>query len=60
MAKNPKPKDAEMVAAAIMAAGFTVSQRQAITSGRSEDALKEKYVEFLAFIQEQKSGKKKK
>jgi hypothetical protein len=54
--------DSEMIAAAILAAGFTAAQRQSISSGRTEDALREKYIEFLAFVREQNSppGKKKK
>jgi hypothetical protein len=52
--------DSEMIAAAILAAGFAAAQRQSITSGRLEDALREKYIEFLAFVREQNSPPAKK
>ena len=48
--------DDEKIAAAILAAGFAGAQRVALSGGVLEDTLKEKYVEFLAFIREQKSA----
>ena len=48
--------DDEMVAAAILAAGFAGAQRVALSGGVLEDTLKEKYVEFLGFIREQKAA----
>jgi hypothetical protein len=48
--------DNEMVAAAILAAGFAGAQRVALSGGVLEDTLKEKYLEFLAFIREQKAA----
>jgi hypothetical protein len=53
-------KDSEMIAAAILAAGFTAAQRQSISSGRTEDSLREKYIEFLAFIRGHNSAPTKK
>jgi hypothetical protein len=52
MANN---KDGEMIAAAILAAGFAAAQGRSITSGRAEDSLKEKYTEFLAYVRAQNS-----
>jgi hypothetical protein len=48
--------DDEKIAAAILAAGFAGAQRVALSGGVLEDTLKEKYVEFLAFIREQKAA----
>jgi hypothetical protein len=48
--------DNEMIAAAILAAGFVSAQRVALSGGVLEDTLKEKYVEFLAFIRERKTA----
>jgi hypothetical protein len=48
-----KSMDHDKVAAAILAAGFATAQRQPLSGGLLEDSLKEKYVEFLAFIREQ-------
>ncbi|GEM_PF-4605189 len=45
--------DNEKIAAAILAAGFAAGQRQPLSGGVLEDSLKEKYVEFLAFIRAQ-------
>jgi hypothetical protein len=46
----PKDTDTDVIAAAILAAGFAGAQRVALSGGVLEDTLKEKYVEFLAFI----------
>ena len=48
--------DDEKIAAAILAAGFAGAQRVALSGGVLEDTLKEKYVEFLAFIREHKAA----
>ena len=45
--------DSEMIAAAILAAGYATAQRQAISGGALETSLKEQYIEFLAFLREQ-------
>ena len=47
--------DDEKIAAAILAAGFAGAQRVALSGGVLEDTLKEKYVEFLAFIRQQEA-----
>jgi hypothetical protein len=52
----PKDTDAEKIAAAILAAGFAGAQRVALSGGVLEDTLREKYVEFLAFIRQQKAA----
>ena len=53
--------DTELIAAAILTNAFTNSQRQALSSGRVDESIREKFVEFLAFIREQTAaGKKKK
>ena len=51
----------DQITAAILAAGFAAAagQRQAISSGRIEDSLKEKYIEFLAFVREQNAAERK-
>jgi hypothetical protein len=49
--------DDEKIAAAILAAGFAGAQRVALSGGVLEDTLKEKYVEFLAFIREHEAAK---
>ncbi len=49
--------DSDKIAAAILAAGFAVSQRQALSGGRIEDTLREKYIEFLGFVREQDAAK---
>jgi hypothetical protein len=51
-----KDMDNDMIAAAILAAGFAGAQRVALSGGVLEDTLKEKYVEFLAFIRERKAA----
>lgn len=51
--------DNDNIAAAILAAGFAAAQRTALTGGVLEDTLKEKYVEFLAFVREQNAASKK-
>ncbi len=43
--------DSEMIAAAILTAAYVAAQRQALTSGVVDSAVKEKYVEYLAFVQ---------
>ena len=48
--------DNDQIAAAILAAGFVAGQRNALTGGVLENTLKEKYVEFLAFVQEQNAS----
>ena len=48
--------DDEKIAAAILAAGFAGAQRVALSGGVLEDTLKEKYVEFLAFIREREAA----
>jgi hypothetical protein len=48
--------DAEMIAAAILAAGFAAGQRQPLSGGVLEDNLKEKYVEFLSFVRKHKTA----
>lgn len=57
--------DIEILAAAILTAGFAVAERQPLNSGRLDEGIREKFVEYLAFIREQaaagkKSKKKKK
>ena len=54
--------DNDQIAAAILAVGFVAGQRQALSGGVLEHTLEEKYVEFLAFVREQKKsgGAKKK
>jgi hypothetical protein len=49
-----------MIAAAIMAAGFVNAQRQALNAGRLDDSLREKFVEYYQFIQQQTPPPKKK
>jgi hypothetical protein len=49
-----------MIAAAIMAAGFVNAQRQALNAGRLDDSLREKFVEYYQFIQQQTTPPKKK
>ena len=51
-----KDTNNDVVAAAILAAGFTAGQRQALSGGVLEETLKEKYLEFLAFIRERETG----
>ena len=54
--------DTEVLAAAIMAAGFVGAERQALNSGRLDDNLREKFVEYYVFVSEVtrvKSEKKK-
>ena len=51
--------DNDQIAAAILAAGFAVAQRQALSGGRIEDSLREKYIEFLAFVREQNASEQK-
>lgn len=43
----------DIIAAAILTAGFIGAQRQAISGGRVDDSIREKFVEFLAFVREQ-------
>ncbi|MCX6617065.1 MAG: hypothetical protein NTZ98_13330 [Acidobacteria bacterium] len=52
--------DSTMIAAAIMAAGFVNAQRQALNAGRLDDSLREKFVEYYQFIQQQTPPPKKK
>ena len=55
--------DNEILAAAILTAGFIGVQRQAISGGRVDDSIREKFIEYLAFVREQTkadSAKKKK
>jgi hypothetical protein len=52
--------DSTVIAAAIMAAGFVNAQRQALNAGRLDDSLREKFVEYYQFIQQQTTPPKKK
>lgn len=49
----------DVIAAAIMAAGFVNAQRQALSGGRLDDNMREKFVEYLAFVREQAAPQKK-
>jgi len=51
--------DSATIAAAIMAAGFVNAQRQALNAGRLDDSLREKFVEYYHFIQQQTTPPKK-
>lgn len=54
--------DTEILAAAILTAGFVNAERAALHSGRLDDNIREKFVEYLAFVHKQaaavRSGKK--
>ena len=51
----------DILAAAILTAGFVGVQRQAISGGRVDDSIREKFIEYLAFVREQaKAGSAKK
>ena len=58
--------DTEVLAAAIMAAGFVNAERAALHSGHLDDNLREKFVEYYVFVSEvarsrsEKKGRKKK
>ena len=51
--------DSEIVAAAILAAGFANAQRQPLNTGRLDDSIREKFLEYLAFVREQTAVRKK-
>ncbi len=42
--------DSEIVAAAILAAGFAIAQRSPLNSGRLEDCVREKFIEYFDFV----------
>ena len=42
--------DSEMITAALLTVAFVSVQRQALTSGMVDTTVKEKYVEYLAFV----------
>ncbi len=44
--------DTEILAAAILAAGFVSAERQPLHSGRLDDNLREKFVEYYEFVSE--------
>ena len=48
--------DNDQIAASILAAAFVAGQRNALSGGVLENTLKEKYVEFLDFVQAQKKS----
>lgn len=48
----PANTDSQVVAAAILAAGFAAAQRQQLHSGKVEDTIREKFVEFYTFVRE--------
>ena len=48
--------DTEIVAAAILSAGFVVADRAPLHSGRLDDNIREKFIQYLAFIREQTAG----
>jgi len=58
--------DSEILAAAILSAGFAVAQRQSLHAGSLDREVREKFVEYYVFICEQTGrvrfgkGKKKK
>ena len=52
--------DSEIIAAAILTAGFTAAVRQPLSTGRMDDSIREKFVEYLAFVREQTAAGKKK
>jgi hypothetical protein len=51
--------DTIATAAAIMAAGFVNAQRQALNAGRLDDSIREKFLEYYAFIQQNTAPPKK-
>lgn len=53
-------EDVEIIAAAILAAGFVVADRQPLHSGRLDENIREKFVEYYAFLRQQTGRAKKK
>ena len=45
--------DSALIAAAILTAGFVGAQRPAMNTGRLEDLVMEKFVEYLEFVRAQ-------
>ncbi len=45
--------NSEVIAAAILAAGYAQAQRQPLTLGVLDNSIREKFVEYLAFVHEQ-------
>jgi len=45
--------NSEIIAAAILAAAFAQAQRQPLTLGVLDNSIREKFVEYLAFVREQ-------
>ncbi len=48
--------DSDVIAAAIMAAGFVNALRQPLNAGQLDTNVREKFVEYLAFVREQKAA----
>jgi len=47
--------DYDLIAAAVLTAAFVNSQRQALSSGRVDDAIREKFIEYLEFVRAQRA-----
>ncbi len=52
--------DSETITAAILTAGFVVASRQALNTGRLDEDIREKFIEYLAFVRELEAAAKKK
>ena len=52
--------DTEILAAAILAAGFTIAQRQPLNTGRLDDTIREKFIEYYVFVRQETANARKK
>ncbi len=50
--------NSDLIAAAILTAAFAQAQRQSLTLGVLDDSIREKFLEYLAFVRKQQKQPK--